>query len=895
MFLVRPDLYEALRKFSRREGFTLYMTLLSGFLTLLHRYTGREDVVIGTSNANRRAREIEGMIGMVVNTLVLRGDLRREAGHEPSFRKLLARVRELTLEVYAHQDMPFERLVQDLKIERQIGRNPLFQVMFNFHDASVPDLDFGGGLSAVTNVRGNRSAKMDMNVIVVPRAEQRVGLAGSDLDRQAVLHWEWNTELFDAQTIERMVEHFQTLLEGVVGSPDLPLGELPLLTAAEREQLSAWAETGTAYPREATITGLFEACAEASPGAVAVEFGAESLTYADLNRRANRLAHHLRRQGVGPGQLVGLCAERSLDLVPAILGILKSGAAYAPLDPAYPAERLAWMLADTEARILVGHERLLAGLPASGATRLAIDGDSLDAAAIAQESAKNPVPLAGPGDLAYVMYTSGSTGRPKGVAVTHRNVVRLVRETGFARFGPEQVFLQLAPVSFDASTLELWGPLLNGGRLAVFPPRQPSLEELGQALERHGVTTLWLTAGLFHQMVEGNLEGLRPVRQLLAGGDVLSPAHVRRVLEELPGTTLINGYGPTEGTTFTCCHALCAGDRVEHTVPIGRPIANTRVHVVDGSFRPLPAGLPGELLVAGDGVALGYFHRPELTAERFVPDPFGPPGGRLYRTGDQARWLADGTVEFLGRSDGQVKIRGFRIETGEIEAALGEHPAVREAAVVAREDATGERRLVAYVAVDDGDSGGLVAALRAHLEEKLPPYMVPASWMLLAALPLTVNGKVDRRALPAPEAPRGAGEHVAPRTPSESAVAGIWREVLGVENPGVDDDFFVLGGHSLAATRVLSRLRQRLSVELSLATVFECSTLESLAAAVDKAAAEGPAAVDFIPAAPLPTLPTVPTVPTVPAIEVARDLSDDQLDSLLAEMMAEGGGVELPG
>jgi amino acid adenylation domain-containing protein len=862
MFLVRPDLYDALRRFSRREGFTLYMTMLAGFLTLLHRYTGNDDVLIGTSNANRRAREIEGMIGMVVNTLVLRGDL----SGEPGFKKLLGRVRELTLEVYAHQDMPFERLVKDLKIERQIGRNPLFQIMFNFHDAGVPDLDFGGGLSAVTNVRGNRSAKMDMNVIVVPRAEQRVGLADSELNRRAVLHWEWNTELYDQATIERMVEHFQTLLAGVIASPDLPLGELPLLTEAERAQLAGWADTVTAFPREATIPALFEACVEAAPGAVAVESRGDTLTYAELNRRANRLAWHLRELGVGPGDLVGLCVRRSLELVPAILGILKSGAAYAPLDPGYPAERLAWMLEDTGARVLVGPEQLLADLPdtgtSSGAVRVRVDADR---EAIEARSAANPLPLAGPGDLAYVMYTSGSTGRPKGVAVTHRNVVRMVRETNFARFGPEEVFLQLAPLSFDASTLELWGPLLHGGRLVVFPSPQPSLEELGEVIARHGVTSLWLTAGLFHQMVEGNLEGLRPVRQLLAGGDVLSPAHVRRVLAELPGTTLINGYGPTEGTTFTCCHAMTAESRIEHTVPIGRPIANTRVYVVDAGFRQLPVGIPGELLLGGDGLAAGYWRRPELTAERFVPDPFGAPGGRLYRTGDQVRWLADGAVEFLGRRDGQVKVRGFRIEPGEIEAALAEHPAVREAAVVAREDAQGERRLVAYVAAD-GDPD-----LRGHLEGKLPAHMVPSAWVFLDALPLTANGKVDRRALPAPEAPRAEHGYVAPRTPSEEAVAAIWREVLGVERVGVHDDFFLLGGHSLSATRVVSRLRQQLGAELSLAVVFECSTLEALAAAVDEVGVA--AGEDRI---------LAPVAAEVPA---AQELSDEQLDALLAEMM----------
>ncbi|HEV7516915.1 MAG TPA: amino acid adenylation domain-containing protein, partial [Thermoanaerobaculia bacterium] len=666
-----------------------------------------------------------------------------------------------------------------------------------------------------------------------------------------LLHWEYNTDLFDRSTVERMAAHYQTLLAGAVADPRLALSELPLLTAAEHAAvLVGWNDTASGYPRESSIPERFAAQAACMPEAIAVVVGgdgAESLTYGELAAESNRLAHHLRGLGIGPGDLVALAAERSLGLVAALLGILQSGAGYVPLDPAYPAERLAFMLADSGARLLLGEERHLARLPATGLPTIALDRDrqTLALAPVSALASTLSSGGPGPGDLAYVMYTSGSTGRPKGVAVTHRNVVRLVSGSGFARFGPEQVFLQLAPTSFDASTLEIWGALLNGGRLALFPPESPSLAALGEAIARHGVTTLWLTAGLFHQIVEDDLAALRPLTQLLAGGDVLSPVHVRRALAALPGLVLINGYGPTEGTTFTCCHALRDPGEVgavEESVPIGRPIGNARAHVLDGELRPLPAGVPGELLIGGDGLALGYLGLPGRTAERFVPDPFGlAAGDRLYRTGDRARWRPDGTLEFLGRLDRQVKVRGFRVEPGEIEVALARHPAVREAAVLTRPEPVGmERRLVAYVAPREPDrAADLPADLRRHLAASLPAHMVPAAWVILPGLPLTANGKVDRQALlgitPEPGlAGEGEGpmEIVMPSTPTEEAVAAIWCEVLGVERVGRADDFFLLGGHSLSATRVLSRLHRDLGVTLALAALFEHTTLADLAAVI---------------------------------------------------------------
>ncbi|HJX29511.1 MAG TPA: non-ribosomal peptide synthetase, partial [Thermoanaerobaculia bacterium] len=545
-------------------------------------------------------------------------------------------------------------------------------------------------------------------------------------------------------------------------------------------------------------------------------------------------------RGVHLEERIALAADRSPGLIAALLGIVRAGGAYLPLDPTSPPGRLAWMLRDAGARLLIADRRMLDLLPPAllppGLETLALDE-------LLAESGEEALPaLPAPPDipaeaLAYVMYTSGSTGTPKGVAVNHRNVVRLVRGADYAGMGAEEVWLQMAPVSFDAATLEIWAPLLNGGRLALMPPGRAGLDDLAEALARHAVTSLWLTAGLFHQMVDHRLEALRPLRQLLAGGDVVSASHARRLLEALPGLTLIDGYGPTEGTTFTCCHRMRPGtaSEVGASVPIGRPIANARVYVVDGELRPVPPGVAGELLAGGDGLARGYLGRPELTAERFVPDPFsGLPGERLYRTGDRVRWRNDGALEFLGRLDQQVKIRGFRVEPEEVEAALVRHPSVRQAVVLPREGKGGaaDRALVAWVVPREAspERRPRSGELQRFLRERLPEPMIPAAWVILDALPLTANGKVDHRALPEPEEARSAdavsGE---PRTPLERDLVEIAALVLGLEKVGIHDNFFDLGGHSLLATQLVARLNDQLGCEVSLHLLFDATDFADLA------------------------------------------------------------------
>ena len=807
-------LLAAVKELSRREGMTLFMTLLAATYALLHRYSGQDDVLVGTPILNRSRPEIEGLIGFFVNTLVLRA---RPAGALP-FRELLQQVREACLGGYAHQDIPFERLVQELAPDRDLSRSPLFQVMFTLETVSGE----GGSGAAGVEMRGmsvpTTTAKFDLMIGMV------------EAPRGLGVNIEYNVDLFDSATIDRMLRHLRRLIEAFAADPDQTIAGAPLLSDDERRQiLVEWNDTRAEYPRDASLQSLFEAQASARPDAVALLFGAEQVSYGELDRRANRLAHHLAARGVSHETPVGVLAVRSIEMVVAVLGILKAGGAYVPLDPDYPAQRLAFMIDDAGVRLIVGAGHFPPALEATALVRLDADGE-----AIARESEARLVDVGASGSgssLAYVMYTSGSTGMPKGVCIEHRSVVRLVRGTSYGGFGADEVFLQLAPMTFDAATLELWGPLLNGGRLAIFPPGIPSPADLGEVIRSHGVTTLWLTSGLFNAVVESHVEALATLRRLLTGGDALSVSHVESALAALPGVEIINGYGPTEGTTFTTTYSIPTQRAAAlGGISIGRPIANTRVFLLDEALAPAPVGVFGELYVGGDGVARGYLNRPELTAERFIASPFAA-DERLYKTGDLARWMPDGTIAFGGRRDFQVKIRGFRVELGEIEAALGRHPAVRECTVIARDDTPGAKRLVAYLVAAPPATAPTAQEARAFLKETLPDHLIPSAFVVLQAMPLTANGTIDRAALLAPD--EGAGKSVtgtvAPRDELEAQIINVWRSVLGVSRIGIRDSFFDLGGHSMLAVKMTAELKKAIGRTIPLMSLFEAQTIEQIA------------------------------------------------------------------
>lgn len=826
-FEIPGKLVEQLKSLERTEGVTLHMILLAAFQTLLVRYSGQHDIAVGMPIAGRNHRDLESLIGFFVNTLVLRTDF----SGAPSFRELLSRVRQASLAAYDHQELPFERLVEAMRPERQRNRSPLFQVMFQLLDFSERELSLGE-LEVSAMQLGYERVRCDLEMHLWRKPDRLSGLVI------------YSTDLFDGMTIERMVGHLMQLLDGIVADPDRRISELPILTQSERTQLLAWNDTAADYPQRC-VHQLFEEQAERSPSAVAVAFNNQQLTYRELNERANQLAHHLREQGVQTDMRVGIGVERSLEMVVGLLGILKAGGAYVPLDPDYPRERLGFMLEDADVDLLVTTTALEARFPSVGGPRVVLL-DSEESGFHAYPTS-NPIDGQGPDDLVYVTYTSGTTGRPKGIAIRHRGVVRLVRNTDYIAFSAERVFLQLAALSFDAATFEIWGALLNGARLVIAPPGRITPSILGDHVRDYCVNTLWLTSGLFNLLVDQReLDGLVGLDNLLVGGETLSPPHVRQAVERLESTRLINGYGPTENTTFTCYFPIeeVSG---ETAIPIGRPIANTQVYILDGEHQRVPIGVPGELCIAGDGLARGYLNDAELSAQQFITMSGLQLGlaqetsVRLYKSGDRARWRSDGNLEFLGRLDHQVKVRGFRVEPGEIEALLNQHPSVSQSLVVLREDRPGDKRLVGYY-VPANDIQQDLGQLVWHLREHLPDYLVPSNLVAVGALPLTAHGKIDFEALPKPDEQdwRGGAEYLAPRTPIEQELAKVWGDVLGLERIGVHDNFFDLGGHSLLGLQMVSKVEQRLGVSLPLPALFRFSTIEAMASAISMGAAEKP-------------------------------------------------------
>jgi amino acid adenylation domain-containing protein len=808
-FTIPKAIAEEMTQLSQREKATLFMVLLAAFKTLLYRYTGQEDILVASPIANRNRREIEELIGFFTNTLVFRTNLSRN----PTFKELLGSVREVALGAYNHQDLPFEKLVEILQPERDLSHNPLHQVVFYLRNVPTPQIKLPGVTLSNLEIEG-KTAKFDLLLALEEGLE---GINGT---------LEYSQDLFDASTARRIAGHFITLLESIAANPEQRISNLPILTKPEQQQLLfEWNNTQSELPKNQCIHGLFEAQTERTPDAIAVVFDGEQLTYRELNRRANQLAHHLKSLGVKPEIPVGICVDRSLEMVVGLLGILKAGGAYVPLDPAYPPERLVFMLEDAFVAVVLTQARLVESLPKHQGRIVCLDTDW---EIIERQSEANLISEVKLDNLAYIIYTSGSTGKPKGVAIEHRNAVALL-DWATQVFNPEDLAGVLASTSicFDLSVFELFVPLSRGGKVilaenALHLPTLPAAPY---------VTLINTVPSAIAELLR--MDGIpSSVRTVNLAGEPLRNKLVQQVYEHNTVQKVFNLYGPSEDTTYSTYTLVKKGGN--EPPPIGRPIANTQVYILDAQKQPVPIGVPGELYIGGAGLARGYLNRPELTADRFILNPFSDePNSRLYKTGDLARYLSDGNIEFLGRIDHQVKIRGFRIELGEIEAAIGQHPALRETVVLVREDNPGDKRLVAYIVSNSAlktQDSELINDLRCYLKQKLPQYMMPSAFVLLESLPLTTNGKIDRRSLPAPDINQAEFESnfTEPRTPDEQLIAEIWAEVLGLERVGIHDNFFELGGHSLLATQAISRLREAFQVEVPLRSLFESPTVATV-------------------------------------------------------------------
>lgn len=828
--LLPRDLTARLENLASEGDATLFMTLLAAFALLLSRWGDQADVVVGTPVANRQRTELEPLIGFFANTLALRIDL----GGNPSFRDLLQRVRTVVVDAMAHQDLPFEQLVAELNPSRSLSHSPLFQVLFQLQMPST--MESGSGITL---------PGLDVERLDVERGKAKFDLALTMQVGRDGLHasFEYSTDLFEPQTAKRMLGHLETLLASIAADPDSPVGELSFLTETERAQSAEWNLTTVAHRDiERPVHELFELQAAKTPSAVAVTFRGECLEYAELNARANRLATYLRGLGVAPDVPVAIAAERSLELVVAVLAILKAGGAYCPLDPAYPSERLSYMLDQASPAVLLTSTSIRPSLPATDARVLCIDEMDLEKG----ESVEDMPTLARIDDLAYILFTSGSTGWPKGVAMPHRPLANLLlwqREHFSARADART--LQFASLSFDVAFQEIFSTLTCGGTLVlVDDDTRRDTGALLDLLDDERIERLFMPFAILQHLAEVAVDrGLYPValREVITAGEALqaSPA-IRHLFAGLEGCMLHNHYGPTESHVVTAYTLDGPPDAWPALPPIGKPIANARIYLLDANDQPVPVGVPGQLHIGGPVLAREYLNRPDLTAERFSLDPFGGPGERLYRTGDLAKYREDGTIEYLGRRDDQVKVRGHRVELGEIESVLLRHEELREAAVVVREDAGGERRLVGYV-VPETRPGPAAAELRDFVRRYVPEFMVPVAFVELDALPLGATGKIDRRALPAPDSRQGVErELVIPRTETERRLVRIWQDVIGITEPiGIDDDFFGLGGHSLLAVRLVARVERSFGVKVPLATLFEDATVQRMAQHVTELAETG--------------------------------------------------------
>jgi len=811
------------KQLSQKQGTTLFMTLLAAFKVLLFRYSGQESIAVGTPIANRNRSEIEGLIGFFVNSLVMSTDL----GGDPNFTEVLNRVKQTALEAYSHQDIPFEKLVEELQPQRTLSQNPLFQVMFALQQSelvkpsfNLPNLEVGW----YEGVGVEMTVRFDLELHLLQVGEEIKGFCA------------YNRDLFEEQTISRMMSHYENLLSAAVETTEQPISQLPFMTEPELNQiLVEWNNTTTDYPTDKCIHQLFEEQVENNPNAIAVVFEEQKLTYSELNKQANQLAHYLQKLGVRPGVLVGICVERSLLMIVGMLGILKAGGAYVPLDPSYPSQRLASTLEDAAVPVLLTSESVLDSLPEHQAKVVYLDTIGVT---ITNESIDNPASQVTPENLAYVIYTSGSTGRPKGVAIEHHSPVAFC-------YWAAQVFkikelaavLASTSICFDLSVFEIFVTLSRGGQVIL------SQNALALPNIKSEITLINTVPSAIRELARINAIP-DSVKVINLAGEPFSNQLAQTLYQQDNIRSVYNLYGPSEYTTYTTFTLLKKGATTEPT--IGRPIDNTQAYILDPHFKPVPIGVTGELYIGGDGLARGYHNRPELTADKFIPNPFEndkSKATKLYKTGDLCRYLADGNIEFLGRLDHQVKVRGYRIETGEIEATLTQHPSVKEIVVLATKDNLGNQHLVAYLVLEtetpassnpEVSEAETIQKLKQYLKERLPEYMIPSGFVLLSQLPLTPNGKVDRKALPiADVASIVSTEYVAPETETQKALAQIWAEVLGREKVGINDNFFDLGGHSLMATQVVSRVQQVFNVELPVSGLFENPTIKQLGAELD--------------------------------------------------------------
>jgi amino acid adenylation domain-containing protein len=806
--------------FCQREKQTFFMVLFSAFLTLLYRYTGQTDLCIGSGVANRRYMETEQLIGMLINTVTLRANL----SNVSSFRELTQQVQRVAIEAYANQDLPLGKIVEAVQPERTLAHSPLYQVAFSFHDSPHFPPRLPGLQVEIQEGLSNESAKMDLSVIAIPRAEQQIARAAKN-DAETIFLWEYNTALFERSTIERMVKHYESILEQALLHLDVPLASLALLTAEERQrQVHDWNTTRTPFLDQVCLHTLVEQQAQLTPEQIALSFGTQRLTYRELNERSNRLAHYLGRLGVEPEVFVGLCMERSIELFVALLAILKAGGVYIPLDPNYPRERFTYLLTDSSPLLVLTQEHLRTRLPEDQAPLLAIE--QLEPT-LAQETAANPDRPVRAENLAYAIYTSGSTGQPHGVLIEHRGVCNMLLDS-LKRFAitPADRILQLASMSFDASVLETFLALCSGATLSIAPPHVVgSGENLSAYLLQEKITVIAATPSTLDSLQPGDYPAWRC---MIVGGDKCSLPTMKRWSH---GRDFYNAYAPTESTVYALIHKKMASE--ESALPIGHPIQNMQAYVLDEQLNPVPIGVVGEIYLGGVGLARGYFHQPAITAERFVPHPFSTePGARLYRTGDLARYRGDGSLEFMRRADNQVKLRGIRIELGEIESTLSQMDGIHEVMTIVREDKPGNQQLCAYI-LSEQACQLTVSQVRSYAQARLPIYMVPSVYVFLSAFPLDVHGKIDRKRLPAPE--KGESDIVpyeAPRNETERTLCEIWSQVLELDRVGTQQNFFSSGGHSLLAAQVVARIRSSLGVNLPLRSLFEHPTIDELALAI---------------------------------------------------------------